>query len=73
LLSFVTDYGANPLHPETHDVAPGALANYDEDVRSLDPLEVALSFTIRDETLTLTVDEDVSVVDVTRERTSDPI
>ena len=73
LLSFVTDYGANPLRPETHDVAPGALANYEEEIRSHDPFEVALSFTIRDETLTLTVDEDVSVVDATRERTSESV
>lgn len=73
LLSFVTDHGANPLFPETHDVAPGALANYEEDVRSLDPVEVALSFTIRDETLTLVVDEDASVVDATRERADDTV
>ena len=67
LLSFVTDHGANPLLPETHDVAPGALANYEEEILSHDPFEAALSFTIRDETLTLTVDEDVSIVDATRE------
>lgn len=71
LLSFVTDHGANPLMPDTYDVAPGALANYEEEIRSYDPFEVAISFTIRDETLTLTVDEDVSVVDATRERTSE--
>ena len=66
LLSFVTDHGANPLLPETHDIAPGALADYDEEVRSLDPLEVALSFTIRNETLTLVVDENGTVVAATR-------
>lgn len=71
LLSFVTDHGANPLRPETQEVAPGALANYGEEVRSLDPLEVALSFTIRDETLTLVVDDDVSVIEAHRERTAD--
>ena len=73
LLSFVTDHGANPLLPETHDVAPGALANYEEEILSHDPFEVALSFTIRDETLTLTVDEDVSVVNATRDRTSESV
>lgn len=67
LLSFVTDHGANPLLPETHDIAQGALADYDEEVRSVEPVEVALSFTIRDETLTLVVDESGSVVDATRE------
>jgi len=68
LLSFVTDHGANPLLPDTHDVAQGALADYDEEVRSVEPVEVALSFRIRDEMLTLVVDESGSVVDATRER-----
>jgi len=68
LLSFVTDHGGNPLKPDTFDVAPGALANYEEDVRSVDPLRVAVTFTIRGESLTVTIDEDVSVVDVTRVR-----
>lgn len=72
LLSFVTDHGGNPLIPETYDVAPGALADYEEDVRSLDPFEVAITFTINDDSLTLTIDEDVSIVDATRERASEP-
>jgi hypothetical protein len=71
LLSFVTEHGGNPLMPETYDVEPGALANYEEDVRSFEPLRVAVTFTIRGDSLTLTIDEDVSVVDVARDRGAD--
>jgi hypothetical protein len=71
LLSFLTDHGLNPLVPETHDRAPGTLANYGEDVLSTDPVRVELTFTIDDDSLTLTLDEDVSVVNVTRERGSE--
>jgi len=70
LLSFLTDHGGNPLVPDTYDVAPGALANYGEDVRSVEPFEAAFTFTIGDDSITLTIDEDVSVVDVTRDRGS---
>jgi hypothetical protein len=70
LWSFLTDYGMNPLVPETRKRAPGMLANYEEDIRSLDPLRVDLTFTIDDDALTLTIDEDVSVVDATRDRGS---
>jgi len=68
LLSFLTDHGVNPLVPETRERAPGMLANYGEEIRSLDPLQVELTFTIDNDALTLTIDEDVSVADVTRDR-----
>ena len=73
LLAFLTEYGMNPLVPETRERAPGMLANYGEEVRSLDPLRVALTFTVDDDALTLTIDDDVSVVDVTRDRGSEPV
>ncbi|WP_276253064.1 winged helix-turn-helix domain-containing protein [Halomontanus rarus] len=72
LLSFVTDHGGNPLMPETYDIGPGALANYEENVLSLDPFIAEITFTIEDEALTVTIDENVSVVDVERNRTSGP-
>ena len=71
LLSFLTDYGMNPLVPATQKRAPGMLANYGEEVRSLDPLRVELTFTVDDDALTLTVDEEASVVGVSRNRGSD--
>ena len=70
LLSFLTDHGGNPLMPETFDVDPGALANYEEDVLSVDPLRARFTFTIGDDSITLTIDEDVSVIDVERGRGS---
>ncbi len=72
LLSFVTDHGANPLIPETYEVAPGALADYEEEVRSVDPFRGTFTFTVEDERLTLTVDEHVSIVDAERKRVSAP-
>lgn len=68
LLAFLTDHGLNPPVPETREDAPGALANYEEEVLSLDPLRVDLTFTIDDDSITLTIDEDLSVVDVTRNK-----
>ncbi len=72
LLSFLTDHGGNPLMPETYDVGPGALANYKEDVLSIDPFEAKFTFTIDNDALTLTIDENVSVVDVERDRNFEP-
>jgi len=73
LWSFLTDHGMNPIVPETRERAPGMLANYGEEVRSLDPLRVDLTFTIDNDALTLTIDEDTSVVDVTRDRGSESV
>jgi len=70
LLSFLTDHGGNPLIPDTFDVEPGAVANYEENVLSVDPFKAEFTFTIDDDALTLTIDEDVSIVDVTRDRGS---
>jgi hypothetical protein len=73
LLAFLTEHGGNPLIPETFEVAPGAVANYDEEVLSLEPFRAAFTFTIGDDALTLTIDDTVSVVDVTRDRDSESV
>jgi len=73
LLSFLTGHGGNPLMPDTFDVEPGAIANYEEEVLSLDPFKADFTFTIDDNSITLTIDGDVSVVDVTRERCSESV
>jgi DNA-binding transcriptional ArsR family regulator len=70
LLDFLTDHGLNPLLPETHDRAPDTLGNYDEEVRSTDPLRVALTYTVDDDALTLLIDDDAAIVDATREPNS---
>jgi hypothetical protein len=73
MLSFVTEHGGNPLMPDTYDVEPGALANYGEEILSFDPFRVELTFTIEGDSLTLRIDEDVSIVDVTRDRGTESV
>lgn len=72
LLAFLTDHGLNPVAPsgeEIHEVDRIHM-NYDEEVRSVDPFEARFTFAVDDETLTLTVDDDLSVIDATRGTTS---
>lgn len=71
LWAFLTDHGMNPLVPATRERVPDLLANYGEEVRSHDPLRVALTFAVDDDALTLTVDDAASVVEATRGRASD--
>jgi len=66
LLSFLTDHGGNPLIPDTFDVEPGAVANYEEEVLSVDPFKAEFTFTIDDDVLTLTIDENISIINVGR-------
>jgi DNA-binding transcriptional ArsR family regulator len=68
LLSFLTDHGLNPLIPETRDRISESPANYEEDVLSIDPFRTTFTFTAGDDALALTIDEDVSVVDVEWDR-----
>jgi hypothetical protein len=65
LLAFLTTRGINPFAPESLNRASRALAQYDEEVVSTDPLEARLTFTADGDSITLTLDEDLSVVEVT--------
>lgn len=69
MLAFLTAHGVNPLAPESLDAALGTLGNYEEEIRSVDPFEGAFTYTIDGDALTLTVDDDLTVVDAT---THDP-
>lgn len=64
LLAFLTSRGINPFAPESLNRASQALAQYDEEVVSTDPLEAHLTFTAEGDAITLTLDDDLSVVDV---------
>lgn len=65
-MGFVIDHGIDPVAPE--GVLPfGAI---DETILSHDPFEAQYTITLDDETLTITVDNDLSVVDTTRETVS---
>lgn len=61
LRSFVADQGIDPL---ADGVEWGW--EYDEEVLATDPLSVRFTFTVEGESITLTVDEELAVVDVTR-------
>lgn len=71
LLAFLTARGINPFAPESLTRASRALAEYDEEVVSTDPFEARLTFTADGDSITLTLDDDLSVVDVTRSQTSE--
>ena len=67
-LSFLTSNGVNPVSPmpEFYRV----LIDHEEHVVSTDPLDVRLTFTVGDESITFAVDEDLSITDATRDRPS---
>lgn len=67
MMAFLIDHGIDPIRPNAFH-----LTEFDETVLSVDPFEACFTFTGDEETLTLTVDEDLSVVDVTRSQTTDP-
>lgn len=69
VLSFLTDHGINPVSPPPELYA--ILSTHEETVVSVDPLEVRLGFSIDDDTITVTVGDDLSVTDTTRARPSD--
>lgn len=65
LMAFMIDHGIDPIHPE------GFHLTASEEVLSVDPFEARFMFTADDESITLTVDNDLSVVDATRNRAID--
>jgi len=67
LLNFLTSHGINPICPDSPMSMRGVLDKYDEEVISTDPFRGRFTFTVHGESITLTVDEDLAVVDVTRE------
>jgi hypothetical protein len=67
LLAFLTTRGINPFAPDSLNRASQALAQYDEEVVSTDPFEGRLTFTADGDSITLTLDEELSVVDVSVE------
>lgn len=65
LLHFISGHGLNPIAPESPMTFWAHLARYDEEVISADPFEAEFTFTIDGDTITLTVDDDLNVVEVT--------
>lgn len=68
LLAFLFGHGFDPFSspfPSTIDAA-----SFDEELLGTDPLELRFTFSIRDDVLTLTVDEDLDVIDATTSQVS---
>lgn len=66
MLDFITDHGLNPVAPEAPEEFWGYFTPYEEDIASVEPFEARFTFTIDQDAITLTVDDDLSVVSVTR-------
>jgi hypothetical protein len=68
LLAFLTAHGLNPVAPSRGSIAAvdRVHMDYDEEVLSTDPFEARFTFSADADTLTLTVDDSLDVVDVER-------
>ncbi|NIS35833.1 MAG: hypothetical protein GWN07_05360, partial [Actinobacteria bacterium] len=64
LAEFFLDHGVDITVIEPESVT--ALVDYDEEVRSVDPLDYELRWTMEGETLRLAVDENLEVTSVSR-------
>lgn len=67
LLAFLLDHGINPFSASAQVSYYAVLMDYEEEVVSVDPFEAAFTFEIDGETLTLAVDDELTVVDVIRD------
>lgn len=67
LMAFMIEHGIDPLSPNAFHVVA-----LDETIVSTDPFEARFTFTADGDTLTLTVDDEFSVVDVDRGRAVRP-
>lgn len=71
MLDFLTDHGLNPVAPSFPEEFWGNVTPYEEEVLSADPFGARFTFTIEQEALTLTVDDDLHVVNATRQDVSE--
>ncbi len=65
LLAFLTAHGINPVSPSSQS-AIGSMMEYEEEVVSETPFAARFTFTADGDSLTLAVDDELSVVDATR-------
>jgi DNA-binding transcriptional ArsR family regulator len=63
LLQFLTEHGVNPVGQSSRS-AVGVAMDYEEDVISAEPFQARFTYTVGGDAITLTVDDDLSVVDV---------
>lgn len=62
LRRFLIEQGLNPVAPTSHRF--WEMFQYEEDIQATDPFDAKFTFTVDDEALVLTVDEELTVVDV---------
>ena len=65
LRSFMIEHGLDPVAPKSPDFRR-MIHQFDEEVRSTDPLEARITYHVDDHSIALTVDESLNVVDVAR-------
>jgi len=70
LRGFLIDHGLDPVAPSVERFWE-VTAVYDEEILGTDEFQARFTFTIDEDTLALTVDDDLSVVDATKGTTSD--
>jgi hypothetical protein len=68
LMAFMIEHGIDPIHPEAFH-----LTGFEETVHSVDPFEGEFTFRVDGDAITLTVDDDLDVVDVNVEREPDAV
>ncbi len=66
LVQFLVEHGHNPIAPESIRSVNSILNDYDEEILQHDPLRARFRFHADEETLALTVDADLDVVERTR-------
>lgn len=70
LMAFMIEHHIDPVSPEGFDFPYAAT---DEAILSTDPFKARFTFTVNKDALTLTIEEDLSVVDATRHRASESV
>lgn len=71
-LAFLTSHDINPFAPDSINRVSRVIAQYDEEVVSTDPFEARLTFTADGDAITVTLDDDLSVIEVTHGRGDEP-
>lgn len=66
ILDFLTDHNLNPLLPDSTARVQQFFSDYHEDIISTDPFRAELTFTVEEKSITLTLDNTLSVIDSKR-------
>lgn len=70
LLAFLTARGLNPITTDSELAVYAVTGSYDEEIISTDPFKARFTFTVDEDAITLTVDDDLTVVAVTKDESA---